>query len=1076
MIPQPTARVKPLTLPLYLISLAVLLVSLGLLLFTQSILNLGAWFKWDLASLSWLDPLACIWPGFCDLRFPPYGFLALLAAALAAILFGVWFAYLRRPLFQTDLQLPPVTLPALQRLRTPLNSAVCLVFPSILVFILIQVIQTITATEDSPPVFVNPLVWLASLLCLLWLAWQTTTHARLRHTFSTSTFWNLTYFAALTALLVAIAAFASRRYLLLVLAGLATLGLFAFLLLRQWRNWNWPARLERAALLVITVSGFLALSYGLMSWNWAWWGENVNFYSTAVALAQGNSEWTTRLLSGTGVLGYHPVLSSAWQGLTLWLFGPTGYGWRVSNSFALALSIPFFYYFVRQLAGRGAALSAATLYGFAHVLLSINKVGATNVQAVAVMVVTFAVFLWAVRRGSFAGFVLTGVFIGLGFYTFDLARVSGVLIAIWLALYYFPVDFHGKRINWRNLAVWAAVIGAALLTALPSLSTSPSWQEQLQRTIFYSPIATTPAGYLGQFLTNSLYTFTAFLFNDQNAANVYGAHADPLTASFILLGVAALLTTWNQGWRLRLALLGSFIVFAIFAGSLQPSDYPDVTQLSALVPFYALFAALGLWAVVQLVIPAKRLQRSPTSPDVGRSQETFQSLETLDSTFQTGSKTGAVLRSTPERSGGVKTALVWVVLAITALLNIWMSVGLAQQNLAQETPAFVLQTAQMSGNGVGNGPRIFYVAYDDSWFKSLTEAHDIPALRLTSIPPGNAPLENGPVCQATNQAAIALVEVSVEYADMISAYLQQCWPESDLKLVKDVLGEPRLYRLINAGAKNFPLSAPGYWLEEEPAPVEINAELFPLPTAEAKEPGGVQEPRGFALHAGWMAAVEGATQNVLVWDPEGNLVSRLGQPFVYPSDVGFSPDGSLVVLDAGHGLYWLDAEGRVAAEATSFYAPHGLFVMPDGTVWVADTGGQRIVHVDREAGEIEQFQNLDKFSSPTSLAVAPDGRIAVGDPNAGGVYILDPVGNIQAEFTIGTDTTSAGKPGLAWLPDGSLVYTNPPAGRMVQVDPNGETIKEWTDLSLPNEVVLAPDGRLFVAEAGADRITPVEFP
>jgi sugar lactone lactonase YvrE len=152
-----------------------------------------------------------------------------------------------------------------------------------------------------------------------------------------------------------------------------------------------------------------------------------------------------------------------------------------------------------------------------------------------------------------------------------------------------------------------------------------------------------------------------------------------------------------------------------------------------------------------------------------------------------------------------------------------------------------------------------------------------------------------------------------------------------------------------------------------------------------------------------------------------------------------------------------------------------MFIAPGDNVYIADTGNSRVVVLNR-AGEVVQiFSNPDRYPQPTSVAVAIDGRVAVGDPVVGRVLILDASGNIQAEYPVNIGDSSDDKPGLVWLPDGGLIYTDAVGGRMVWRDKSGQVLKEWTDLQRPNDVALAPDGRLLLEEGLADRITLIEL-
>ena len=64
----------------------------------------------------------------------------------------------------------------------------------------------------------------------------------------------------------------------------------------------------------------------------------------------------------------------------------------------------------------------------------------------------------------------------------------------------------------------------------------------------------------------------------------------------------------------------------------------------------------------------------------------------------------------------------------------------------------------------------------------------------------------------------------------------------------------------------------------------------------------------------------------------------------------------------------------------------GVFVAADGTVYVAPAGNQFIIQV-KDNGELLRIVKGSQFQQPTSIAVALDGRIAVGDPSAGKVTV-----------------------------------------------------------------------------------------
>ncbi|HLB46142.1 MAG TPA: glycosyltransferase family 39 protein, partial [Anaerolineales bacterium] len=716
----------------------VVAISLGLLGLTHYILSLATWVNGDLTFLEPLQPLACIWPAFCDLRFPPYGFIALTAALIAAILFGAWLVRLRPAAFIAELSCKFPTVPTLRKFAQPPYLWFTLIFVACQFYVFVQ------AYRDQP---VHPAVWVIGLAAALLLAWradQGFVAVHVRDLLGSPTLWNLLYLTSILALLMTIAAITVERYWLAGLAGLLTVFLFGATLRREWPSRDWAARLERVSLPAVTALSFLLFSYGLNSWNWSFLGDEYSFYDLAKQFAQGTM--TDAPLSGAGVYGYHPVLSSVWQGTTMWLFGETGYGWRVSHSLLLALSLPLFYYFLRPLIGRGGSFAAVILYGCAHVLLSFGKLGSNNVQVIWVMAASLAAFMWAARRGSLGGFVFTGILIGLGFYTFAVARVYSLIIAIWLTLYYFPFDLRLRRLNRANFAVWLAVVGAALLTALPVLSTRSAWAGQLEQTLFTSEYATAPYDRFLLLLRNTFYGLAAFLYYGQNAVFVAGAHADPITGSLMVLGLAALVATWRQGWRVRAALIASYALFVVIVAGTQQYNFPNITRTFAIAPFYALFAGVGLVALRAAFLS-------------GVEGPLYQ-------------RVNALLK--------INAALI---VAVVIPLNVWLSVDFSQKYSEQKMPAFLLQTAQMSGDETGRGPQLFYVGHPkyQFWIKTIYTVYEIPLDRVEFVFPRDALTPDNPICRAANEPAIVMIPAELENADYTAAQIQQCWPDASLK-------------------------------------------------------------------------------------------------------------------------------------------------------------------------------------------------------------------------------------------------------------------------------------------------------
>ncbi len=135
-------------------------------------------------------------------------------------------------------------------------------------------------------------------------------------------------------------------------------------------------------------------------------------------------------------------------------------------------------------------------------------------------------------------------------------------------------------------------------------------------------------------------------------------------------------------------------------------------------------------------------------------------------------------------------------------------------------------------------------------------------------------------------------------------------------------------------------------------------------------------------------------------------------------------------------------------------APMGVAVGPGGSVYIADTGNNRVrritldSHIHTLAGTGEPGYTGDggpatmaELNGPSAVAVAADGTVFVADSHNHRVRRVKPDGII--------DTVA----GTGWGGDG------PERGLAVQVDLNN-----------PTGLALGPDGSLYIADTGNSRV------
>lgn len=90
-------------------------------------------------------------------------------------------------------------------------------------------------------------------------------------------------------------------------------------------------------------------------------------------------------------------------------------------------------------------------------------------------------------------------------------------------------------------------------------------------------------------------------------------------------------------------------------------------------------------------------------------------------------------------------------------------------------------------------------------------------------------------------------------------------------------------------------------------------------------------------------------------------------------------------------------------ESGPFKEPQDLFVAPDGTIFVADTGNNRIVHLSMEMkvlGVIGDAEGKGALSEPKGVFVHPNGTIYVADTKNQRIVLFSPNGKYVKEYTV----------------------------------------------------------------------------
>jgi hypothetical protein len=377
----------------------------------------------------------------------------------------------------------------------------------------------------------------------------------------------------------------------------------------EGRSPLFKTRQEKVDLLSLILAGFLCYTWGLRSWRYAMVGDEYGFFDYARQILLGKAQ--AHLLSWRGVYDIHPVLSSYVHVASMWLLGADTYGWRVSSIILVLWSALPLFALLEGIMSRQAALLGVAFYIASHYLMSFSKIGYNNTQALLPFLLALALGTFSARMESPLGAYLAGAVAGLGFYTFAAARliVGPLLLAFLLfspsaALTLRCASGTGRVQAPRQLRqtwiVGLAALGGLAAVALPVLAVPAAWQEEWVQTMWGAQSPTTANGILNLLSRNFLYAARSFLYSDHASHFVAGAHLDPLSAVFMLLGLGVTLFG-RSAFRIKAFVATSYLFMLLTIGAMHQYDYPPNTRMFMLVPFYALFAGLGCHWCLSLV-------------------------------------------------------------------------------------------------------------------------------------------------------------------------------------------------------------------------------------------------------------------------------------------------------------------------------------------------------------------------------------------------------------------------------------------------------------------------------------------
>src|SRR5690349_22690781 len=249
---------------------------------------------------------------------------------------------------------------------------------------------------------------------------------------------------------------------------------------------------------------------------------------------------------------------------------------------------------------------------------------------------------------------------------------------------------------------------------------------------------------------------------------------------------------------------------------------------------------------------------------------------------------------------------------------------------------------------------------------------------------------------------------------------------------------------------------------------------------------------------GWKAnvtSIAGDGSPLVLSDPFGVAVAADGT--IYVADAGegnrirkISPDGSVTTLAGGSEGF---ADG--AGTSASFNTPSALALGPDGNLYVADTGNNRIRKItpagqvstvagDGTAGYIDGPAAKAQFNGPIGLSVSGDGDIYVADTYNDVIRMITTEGEVTTIAGGGTPGFADGEQKVALFDtpsgiiatDSSLIVADTGNRCLRKVSAEGSVTTlpiSGEELSRPIGLAISHDHFLYVTELDRAQVLQV---
>lgn len=149
---------------------------------------------------------------------------------------------------------------------------------------------------------------------------------------------------------------------------------------------------------------------------------------------------------------------------------------------------------------------------------------------------------------------------------------------------------------------------------------------------------------------------------------------------------------------------------------------------------------------------------------------------------------------------------------------------------------------------------------------------------------------------------------------------------------------------------------------------------------------------------------------IAIYELDGDkakLSGELSDKIRTPEGVLAHPNGRIYVTGAGSGNIVAYLSGRVVAEQGGLSAPHDVELAPNGNIWVADSGNNRMLLMSPDLTILRELSGTPyNFSGQRYLDVTANGTLVIADKYTHSVKVITANGALVA--TIGDGRAGRG--------------------------------------------------------------------